>query len=249
MPSTNSHGPQSGAEKAALYLRVSSEEQRDRETIGERTRAGLHRALRNGKHVGRIPYGYRPASDGSSLEVVEDEAAIVREIIEHIAQGSTLYAESKRLNDESIPSPGWRFQSANAGERKYGTSWSPTTVAAIVHQSAYSGTHKVKINGGETLIERSVPAIVDTALQERAASALTENKRYPNRRADRKYLLRGLIKCEACGLACTGRTTAVKGRKYSYYVCKANRREPGRGGRVQPHRAAHVSAPWLEELV
>jgi hypothetical protein len=76
-----------------------------------------------------------------------------------VAQGSTLYAESKRLNDESIPSPGWRFKSANAGKRKYGTSWSPTTVAAIVHQTAYSGTHKVKINGGETLIERSVPAI------------------------------------------------------------------------------------------
>jgi hypothetical protein len=33
MPSTNGHGPVSGAERIALYLRVSSEEQRDRETI------------------------------------------------------------------------------------------------------------------------------------------------------------------------------------------------------------------------
>jgi site-specific DNA recombinase len=232
-----------------IFQMLASFAEYERETIGERTRAGLHRALRNGKYVGRIPYGYKLAQDGSSLEVVEDEAAIVREIIERIAQGSTLYSESKRLNDESIPSPGWRFKSANAGKRKYGTSWSPTTVAAIVHQSAYSGTHKVKINGGETLIERSVPAIVDTALQKRASSALAENKRYPNRRADRQYLLRGLVKCEACGLACSGRTSAIKGRKYSYYVCKANPREPGRGRRVQPHRAAHVSAPWLEELV
>src|SRR5215218_2340816 len=43
----------------------------DRETIGERTRAGLHRALRNGKHIGRIPYGYRLGSDEISLEIVE----------------------------------------------------------------------------------------------------------------------------------------------------------------------------------
>ncbi len=33
MPDTNGHGPASGAERIALYLRVSSEEQRDRETI------------------------------------------------------------------------------------------------------------------------------------------------------------------------------------------------------------------------
>src|SRR5215204_7076626 len=233
-----------------IFQMLASFAEYERETIGERTRAGLHRAFRNGKHAGRIPYGYRVRGEDGLLEVVEDEAAFVREIIANVAAGATLYSESKRLNDEGIPSPGWRFKSANAGERKHGTSWSPTTVAAIVHQSAYSGTHKVKINGGESLIERPVPAIVDPALQERAARALAENKRYPNRRADRKYLLRGLIKCEACGLACTGRTTVVKGRKYSYYICKANRRESvGQGGRDQPHRAARVSAPWLEDLV
>ena len=33
MPSTNGHGPKGGGESVALYLRVSSEEQRDRETI------------------------------------------------------------------------------------------------------------------------------------------------------------------------------------------------------------------------
>ncbi len=33
MASTNGHGPKTGAESVALCLRVSSEEQRDRETI------------------------------------------------------------------------------------------------------------------------------------------------------------------------------------------------------------------------
>ena len=33
MRSTNGYGLQAGAERIALYLRVSSEEQRDRETI------------------------------------------------------------------------------------------------------------------------------------------------------------------------------------------------------------------------
>jgi len=33
MPSTNGHGSSGATERVALYLRVSSEEQRDRETI------------------------------------------------------------------------------------------------------------------------------------------------------------------------------------------------------------------------
>jgi len=136
-----------------IFQMLASFAEYERETIGERTRAGLHRAFRDGKHMGRVPYGYRVGEDGR-LEVVEEEASIVREIISNIAEGSTLYAESKRLNDHGVPSPGWRFKS---GKRKHGKGWCHTTVAAIVHQSAYSGLHKVRVNsagGTEDLIER-----------------------------------------------------------------------------------------------
>jgi site-specific DNA recombinase len=213
----------------------------ERATIGERTRAGLHRAFRNGKHAGRIPYGYKLSPGESSLEVVEAEARIVREIIANVAAGSTLYAESKRLNDEGVPSPGWRFKSA---ERKYGAAWSPSTVAAIIHQGAYSGKHQVKISGargsGESLVSREVPAIVERRLQDRAHVTLAENKRYPNRRGDRKYLLRGLVRCEICGYACAGRTSTsrISGgtKKYSYYGCVSSRSERGTST-VPSHRA------------
>ena len=92
----------------------------ERGTIRERTQHGLHRAFRNGKHSGRIPFGYRFRPDESSLEVVDEAAAVVRQILANVAGGSTLYAESKRLNGEGAPSPGWRFKS---GERKYGVAW------------------------------------------------------------------------------------------------------------------------------
>src|SRR5919112_2126 len=80
-----------------IFQMLASFAEYERETIGERTRAGLHRAYRNGKHAGRIPYGYRVHSEDGLLEMVEDEAAIVREIIANVAAGSTLYGESKRL--------------------------------------------------------------------------------------------------------------------------------------------------------
>jgi site-specific DNA recombinase len=215
----------------------------ERETIGERTRAGLHRAYRNGKHIGRIPYGYTLGPDGASLEVVEGEAAIVREIISNIAAGATLYSEVKRLTDLGIPSPGWRFKDK---ERHYGGAWAHSVVAAIVHQSAYSGVHIVRTSSGE-VIERSVPAVVDAGLQKRAAERLAENKRYASHRnRSRRYLLSGFIRCAACGRLCTGRTTTTKGRRYPYYSCPGPRRERHE---VRTHQSARVSAPWLEDLV
>jgi site-specific DNA recombinase len=231
-----------------IFQMLASFAEYERETIRERTRSGLHRAYRNGKYTGRIPYGYRLGSDEVTLVVVEEEAAVVREIIANVSSGSTLYSESKRLNESAVPSPGWRFKS---GERKHGRSWSPSTVAGIVHQPAYSGIHEVKI-GGEDTITREVPVIVDRALQERARVVLAENKRYPNRKNDRKYLLRGMLRCEICGYACTGRTSSSAGRKYSYYGCisnRAERRSPTDPTRIPPHRGPSINASWLEDLV
>lgn len=180
---------------------------------------------------------------------MEDEARIVREIIANIAEGAMLYGESKRLNDEGVPSPGWRFKS---GERRHGPAWSPSTVAALVHQSAYSGVHRVKVDEG--YIEREVPPVVEPGLQERAEAALEANKHRasPERKDARKYLLSGLIRCGTCGFACTGRTSTARisggTKKYSYYGCVSNRSERG-ASTVQAHRAPNVSAPWLEDLV
>jgi site-specific DNA recombinase len=231
-----------------IFQMLASFAEYERAAIAERTRSGLHRAYRNGKHTGRIPYGYRLRSDEISLEIVEDEARVVREIITNVAEGSTLYGESKRLNDEGVPAPGMRFK---GGERRPGAVWSPPTVRCIVHQSAYSGTHQVKIDGGQSLISREVPAIVDRSLQDHATAMLAENKRYPDRKNDRKYLLRGLVRCKVCGFACTGRTSTSNGKKYSYYGCTANRGDRGsvaNAARYPAHRAPSVSAPWLEEL-
>jgi hypothetical protein len=133
--------------------------------------------------MGAVPYGYR-ADEHGHLQIVPEEAAVVRRIIGGVADGSTLYAEAKRLNDLGHPAPGWRYGS---GKRRPGSGlWSVTTISNIVRQRAYSGTHEVRINGDADIIEQAVPAIVDAALQERAQATLKENKRYPNRKNDHK---------------------------------------------------------------
>src|ERR671917_1222973 len=61
-----------------IFQMLASFAEYDRENIAERTRAGLHRSLRNRRHGGTIPYGYNLAPDGSFV-IVEKEADIVRE--------------------------------------------------------------------------------------------------------------------------------------------------------------------------
>ena len=216
----------------------------ERGTIRERTQAGLHRAYRGGRHMGAVPYGYR-ADEYGYLQIVPEEATVVRRIIEAIADGSTLYAKAKRLNDLRHPTPGWRYGS---GKRRPGSRlWSLTTISNIVRQRAYSGTHEVKINGGTDIIEQAVPAIVDAAAQNRAQITLTENKRYPHRKNDRRYLLAGLVKCAECGSGCGGHPTTRKGKSYYYYTCRAGR--TNNFGKGRPHKASCVTASWLEDMV
>jgi site-specific DNA recombinase len=229
-----------------IFQMLASFAEFERASIRERTQAGLHRALRDGKFPGRIPYGFTLALDERGLEVVESEAAVVREIIANIANGATLYGESKRLNSEGVPSPGRRFKRR---ARQYGARWSPATVADIVHQSAYAGLHRVK--AGDDFIERPVPAIVEPSLQRGAELALEENRHRASaqRKDARRYLLSGLIRCGTCGRPCCGRPVTKErgGKRYFYYICTATR--PEFAARTTPHSTPRVSAPWLEDLV
>jgi site-specific DNA recombinase len=239
-----------------IFQMLASFAEYERGTIRERTQAGMHRALRKGMFLGRLPYGYKLSPNGHDLEIVEGEARIVREIIANIAAGATLYSESKRLNDEGIPSAGYRYRERE--RRRNGGSWTASTVGRMVHQTAYSGIHRVHVegrDGREEIIERPVPSIVEPGVRERAEAQLAKNKSRAGelRKNGRKYLLTGLVQCGICGQACTGRTTVSGGNKYNYYGCISNRRErrssKASDGGKPPHRVTNVRAEWLEDLV
>ena len=215
----------------------------ERENIRTRTRDGLHRAFRAGKYMGVVPYGY-VANKDARLEVVREEAEVVREIFGRITGGASLYAVAKELNERHIPPPGRRYGS---GKRRWQNRWAPTTVRNIVHQRAYSGVHEVTLGGSER-VERPVPAVIDPLVQEQAKAALAEGKRRTyQREGSRKYLLAGLVKCAICGYGCSGHASTSKGKRRSYYTCITNfRAKVPQGG---PHGAPYVKAEWLEEEV
>jgi site-specific DNA recombinase len=234
-----------------IFQMLASFAEYDRENIRERTQAGLRRAFRDGKHTGVVPYGYRVRAEDGRLEVVEEEAEIVREIFANIVSGSTPYGEAKRLNALGVPPPGWRYRSGKwrhgrNSKRKPAVRWAPKVVSNIIRQRAYSGVHEVRFKGDEETIKRHVPPILaHRDLQDRAIVALADNGRLREREEDRKYLLAGLVRCAECGYACSASATWSKGKRYSYYTCISNRVETT----APRHSAPHVRAEWLEETV
>jgi site-specific DNA recombinase len=222
----------------------------ERATIRDRTQDGLHRALRAGKQPGRVPYGYRIGEQSGSFEVVEDEARIVAQLFTNIAEDSTIYREVRRLNDEGTPAPGYRV---SGKERVPGKRWNSTTVSDMLASPTYIGRHEVKINGGEEVIAREVPAIVTSALWERARRTLVENRRTPvgrdgERTRGRRYLLSGLIRCAVCGNSCTAHSVTNGGKRWQYYACNDYRNSERAPNGPKGH-ARFLPAGWLEEVV
>ena len=79
--------------------------QMQREDGAKKVRRGLAGVIREGRSAGGRAYGYRPVlGQIGELQIVEEEAAIVRRIFEEFLDGSSSRKIAQRLNRDGIPS-------------------------------------------------------------------------------------------------------------------------------------------------
>ncbi len=217
-------------------------------------RINIRRRTVNGKKAwastGRViapprrPYGYkivntyneRGKKTACVLEIVDNEAAVVRSIFEWCAQeGLTTYAIARRLTEKQIP----RLSSIDKNYQHMaidGAPWSRSTVIQIIRNPAYIGQWRygrtstkrldtlegvkrtVTRTGGGTNVP--VPPIVDESLFDAAQEQLAENRRKFYRPAKIEYMLRGRIRCSLCGAMLIGESTRKPGKSlYRCYAC------------------------------
>lgn len=98
----------------------------------------------------------------------------------------------------------------------------------------------------EVWIPVTVPAIINQETFELAQQRLDQNKQLACRNNHSYgYLLRGLVSCAQCRLACTGRCV---GPDYPYYVCKG-RTDSLRTAKDERCTARYAPAKILDQLV
>ena len=85
----------------------------EREAIGERTRDAMAHKRANGQRVGTVPFGFRMAGDGRSLEEEPAEQDILTRIHELKAAGNTTRQIADELNRQGYVTrrgTAWRFE-------------------------------------------------------------------------------------------------------------------------------------------
>jgi len=240
----------------------------ERMLIAERMRRGRLRKLRAGTLLPwtRPPYGYRldpeRPRDPAGVRLDEAEAAVVRDVFAWFAEeGQPIYALRRRLKQLGIASP--QGHQPWSTSTLHGVLTNPTYLGQVFAQRVRSqpaqgrrsallpvgrsGSVKVEpVAAAEWIPVAPVPAIVTRAQFARAQERLAYNRRMArrNNRAH-SYLLRGLVSCGQCRLACCGRHTRPG---YAYYVCPTKLRSrllvPG-----ERCTARHIPARALEDLV
>lgn len=235
--------PREDTPEGRLLLHVKSViAEYEREKIRERTLRGKREKARRGLiPAGPIPYGYRADSrQPGRLVVHEDEASVVRMLFRWLVEERRSIREiTAELRHLGIAPP-------------RGPAWARSSVRRIVTGEVYAGrawfNRRARTHAGVSLRQAAewlpipVPAILPPGVFERAQAQLARNREIRSGRPGRRaYLLKGLLRCGACGRRYAG--IPSHGRRY--YRCA------GRDRLAWPDRcrAPRLAAEAIESLV
>lgn len=211
---------------------------REYKTINRRLKRGLYASAKEGKWLSpKAPYGYRrvPLTDrkGTTLEPIEDQAAVIRMIFDLYVNGLEgrrygIQAIAHRLNELGIP----------AARRDY---WQKETIRDILNNPVYAGKIRYgyrrsqkKIVNGERVIYRPIsydenciiaeglhPAIISAELYDAAQKYSETRPIMPvGYKKEIKNPMAGLIICKLCGRKMSLRKSTTA-NKPDYLVCHA----------------------------
>jgi site-specific DNA recombinase len=245
----------------------------ERARILERSRRGRRHAARSGavSALCGAPYGFRyigrHAGGGSaSLEVVEDEARVVRQVFTWIGVERISLREACR-----------RLQALGCPTRTGREAWDATTLCGMLRNPAYQGTamfgrtraiqpaqdrlrpirgrpHPPRRASGssasvppEEWIAIPVPAIVEPGVFDAVQAQLDENRR--RKREGRRrpgWLLQGLVVCRQCGYAFYGKMArgTVGGRPTTAITAARARTDTGMAARRRAATAQCAAISW-----
>ncbi len=187
--------------------------QMQREDGAKKVRRGMAGVIRDGRHAGGRAYGYRAvAGKPGELEIVEQEAAVVRRIFAAYADGRTPRDIARDLNREEIRpprGPRWNASTIN-GNAQRGN--------GLIFNELYAGRivwNKVRMvkdpDTGKRLSRPNPPdewqrieaphlRIVEQSIWEQAHLLKSQKSRLASHVKRRTpHLLSGLLRCGCCG--------------------------------------------------
>ena len=109
--------------------------------LSQKIGSALHIRQKQGKYIGvSAPYGYvKDSADHGKLVVDGEVKEIVRDIFRRRADGESLTAIVRKLNDDGIPSPSLYQYMKGRGKTVRSELWTVSTLSALLENPAYVG--------------------------------------------------------------------------------------------------------------
>ncbi|MFO0836118.1 MAG: recombinase family protein [Phycisphaerales bacterium] len=189
----------------------------EREIISERTGDKIAAARKRGRWGGGRPllgYDMDSSPSGTKLVVNADEAKVVNRIFRTYLETKSLSETLDRLDAEGVKKKAWV---AKDGTRHGGQAFDKSALHGLLTNVTFIGKVSYKGDVYDGLHE----AIVDEETFRKAGELLKSNRSHEGRSPRNKHgaLLKGLVRCNACGSTMGHHFAMSKGRRYRYYVC------------------------------
>ena len=196
----------------------------EREMTSERVTATMISRAANGKwNGGRIPFGYDYDPGTKTFSINQQEANVVREIIDDLLRSRSLVHTCKMLNEKGYKTKNgneWGLQSV------YHIAKSPFYTGEYKYNE-YQGTDRRKLNPESewVCIQDHHPAIITQLEHEKIVAYLSENYRGGCKRGHNMtanvHIFSGILFCDECGRmlrSASGRTLR-NGFRGTIYSC------------------------------
>lgn len=179
------------------------------ENMAEDIKRGLMDNAEACKVNGTVPFGYVRGDDGR-YQIVEKEAAIVREVFQRSLAGTPFVEIQDDLNRRGI-------------KTKQGKPWNKNSFNRMLKNDRYTGIYRY--NG--IVKDGGIPAIITKEMFAQMQEMLTTKKNPQGRqRENGTYLLTGKLRCGYCGAYMVGVSgTGRSGTLHHYYSCQTRRAE------------------------
>jgi site-specific DNA recombinase len=187
----------------------------ERQTIAERTADKMSAARRKGMWTGGSPIlGYDVVE--KKVVVNAEEAARVRKIFKLYVELGSLLPAVRELRRR-----GWRNKTWRTGRGRVvpARPFDKPSLRRLLANPAYAG----KVIHRDQVYDAVHEAIIGRETWNAVQEKLKQNARTRGREVRNKLgaLLKGLVRCGACGSGMTTHYTARGNRRYFYYVCQA----------------------------
>ena len=217
-----------GSMESELFLSIlSSMAEGESASIAENNKWSIKKRFENGTYkLGCVPYGYS-VTDGI-LEIIPEEAKVVKRIFSSLLGGKGTDAIAKELNAEHIPA-------------RKGNHWSPATIRGIIANEKYTGDcifqktytddnfnrhtndgvldQYYMANHHEAIISHEDFEAAAALIEQRAAEKGIDKG---NPKYQQRYAFSGKIICHECGNTFRRRIHSSTYGKYAAWCCNTH---------------------------